>query len=124
LENASGDDGVLLVVMVALAFAVPLLFPRLASLAAHLGIWASGKLAGRDEIYGADRADEGRLARHGRARTALAPRGKVFVSGELWNAEAADGSRVAAGERVEVVSREGMLLRVRAVRDVRDEGSA
>lgn len=118
MENASGDDGVLLVLMVALAaFVTLLLFPRLLSLAAHLGIWASGKLAGRDEIYGADRADEGRLPRHGRARTALAPRGKVFVSGELWNAEVADGSPVAAGERVEVVSREGMLLRVRAVPD-------
>ena len=102
-------------------FLAVLLSPRLLSLAARLGIWMNARLAGQDEIYGEDRADEGRLARHGRARTALAPRGKVFVSGEIWHAEATEGAPVAAGERVEVVSREGMLLRVRAVRD---EGAA
>lgn len=102
-----------------LLFLVVLLSPRLVGLAARLGIWVAGKLAGHDEIYGADRADEGRMARHGRARTALAPRGKVFVSGELWDAEADSGDPVAAGERVEVLSREGLLLRVRAARENR-----
>lgn len=54
---------------------------------------------------------EGLVTERGVARTELAPRGKVFVHGELWNAEAA--SPVAAGTPVEVVSVDGMLLRVK-----------
>lgn len=98
--------GVLLAILVA---------SRFAGLAAQLGIWISRRVSGPERLYGDDRADGGRMPRHGRARTALAPRGKVFVSGELWDAETAEGERpVAAGERVEVLARDGLLLRVRA----------
>lgn len=98
--------GVLLAILVA---------SRFAGLAAQLGIWISRRVSGPERLYGDDRADQGRMPRYGRARTALAPRGKVFVSGELWDAEVAEGERpVAAGERIEVLARDGLLLRVRA----------
>lgn len=47
-------------------------------------------------------------------RTALAPTGKVFVSGEIWNA-VVEGSRgdAAAGSEVEIVSIDGLTLHVR-----------
>lgn len=54
---------------------------------------------------------EGMLHELGRARSALTPRGKVFVHGELWNAEAE--TPVDAGETVEVVGIDRMLLKVR-----------
>jgi membrane-bound ClpP family serine protease len=106
--------GVLLAPVI-LVFVVPHLLSAIVGLAARVGIWVMARLAGHEEIYGEDRADEGRMARHGRARTALAPRGRVFVSGELWDAEAE--TPVAAGERIEVLSRTGLLLRVRAAAD-------
>ncbi|MGH2605181.1 MAG: NfeD family protein, partial [Anaerolineales bacterium] len=57
------------------------------------------------------------LGRVGSARTPLAPAGMVQVAGELWSAELAPGSGpVAAGDQVEVVSVEGLRLRVRPVR--------
>lgn len=40
----------------------------------------------------------------GTAKTALAPRGMVFVDGALWEAETSEGE-IAAGERVEVIGR-------------------
>jgi membrane-bound serine protease (ClpP class) len=54
---------------------------------------------------------EGMLAARGVARGALAPAGKVFVRGELWNAVAEEP--VSAGQAVEVVGQEGLTLRVR-----------
>ena len=54
---------------------------------------------------------EGLVTERGVARTELAPRGKIFVHGEIWTAEAA--SPVAAGTPVEVVSVDGMLLHVK-----------
>jgi membrane-bound serine protease (ClpP class) len=54
---------------------------------------------------------EGMIGKIGEVRAALAPRGKIFVHGEYWNAEA-DGE-IAAGERVEVTGIEGMTLKVR-----------
>lgn len=47
----------------------------------------------------------------GRAESAIAPEGSVFVRGEYWTARA--DQPIAAGERVEVVGVEGMRLRVR-----------
>ena len=46
----------------------------------------------------------------GEVRTALGPTGSVFVHGELWNARSA--TAVAAGERVRVLSVNGMRLDV------------
>ena len=54
---------------------------------------------------------EGLLGARAVARTALTPAGKVFLQGEWWNA-VAEGD-VAAGEAVEVVAVDGMILRVR-----------
>jgi membrane-bound serine protease (ClpP class) len=55
---------------------------------------------------------EGLLNQRGVARSALDPRGRVFVHGEIWNA-VADGA-VEAGAPIEVVAVDGMTLRVRA----------
>jgi len=54
----------------------------------------------------------GELVGHrARATTALAPEGTVFVRGEYWSASSA--SPVEAGAEVEIVSVEGLRLRVR-----------
>lgn len=50
---------------------------------------------------------EGMIGETGTARTDLSPRGKVFVHGELWEAEA--DAPVRAGERVRVVAVGGGL---------------
>jgi membrane-bound serine protease (ClpP class) len=47
----------------------------------------------------------------GKAQTALAPEGRVFVRGEYWTASADE--EIAAGEAVEIAAVEGMRLRVR-----------
>jgi membrane-bound serine protease (ClpP class) len=54
---------------------------------------------------------EGLLHEHGTARTPLAPRGKVFIHGEIWDAVAEEP--VASGEPVEVLAIEDFILRVR-----------
>jgi membrane-bound serine protease (ClpP class) len=54
---------------------------------------------------------EGLLREQGVARSQLAPRGKVFVHGELWDAVAEQP--VEAGEAVEVVAVHDMTLAVR-----------
>lgn len=57
------------------------------------------------------------IGRVGHARTPLAPAGMVQVAGELWSAELApESGPVAAGDQVEVVSVEGLRLRVRPAR--------
>jgi membrane-bound serine protease (ClpP class) len=53
----------------------------------------------------------GLLTETGRAFSELTPRGKVFVHGEIWNA--VSDRPLAAGEAIEVVGVDGMLLRVR-----------
>lgn len=55
---------------------------------------------------------EGLLQERGTARTALAPRGKVLIHGEIWDAVAE--TPVAAGETVEVVDVKNLTLLVRA----------
>ncbi len=54
---------------------------------------------------------EGLLHRRAQVRTALAPRGKVFVHGELW--EAVSEVPVEAGTEVEIVGVDRLTLRVR-----------
>jgi membrane-bound serine protease (ClpP class) len=54
---------------------------------------------------------EGLLGQRGQAVMDLSPEGWVIVQGERWRARAAEP--VAAGETVEVVSVEGLFLRVR-----------
>jgi membrane-bound serine protease (ClpP class) len=54
---------------------------------------------------------EGLVGLHGRAREPLAPRGWVFVHGELWQAEAPEP--IAAGSEVVVDAVRGLVLQVR-----------
>jgi membrane-bound serine protease (ClpP class) len=51
------------------------------------------------------------VSERGRAWSDLRPSGKVFVHGELWDAESE--VPIVKGEPVEVVAVEGMRLRVR-----------
>lgn len=53
---------------------------------------------------------EGMMGELGVARTPLAPEGKVFCHGELWDARSWDGSTIAKGEKVKVVGVEGLIL--------------
>ena len=53
---------------------------------------------------------QGMIAEIGEARTPLAPRGKVFVHGEYWDAESS--VPVEAGARVRVTRVDGLVLRV------------
>jgi membrane-bound serine protease (ClpP class) len=79
-------------------------------LCAAVVIYAVGRSFGATQQSGVSEL-EGLV---GRAHTALAPEGKVFVRGEYWNAEADE--EIAAGEQVEIVGVEGMRLRVRRAR--------
>ncbi len=47
----------------------------------------------------------------GTATTRIGPKGTVFIRGEYWNVES--GESIPEGEQVEVVSVEGLTLRVR-----------
>ena len=49
----------------------------------------------------------------GEAKTDLNPRGKVFVNGEIWNAEADEF--IPSGARVEVTAVENLLLKIRRI---------
>ena len=95
---------------VVLAGAVLFLASRAAGFAARLGIWIEERFRGPQELYG-ESTGAGGVTRFGTARTDIAPRGKVFVRGELWDAVAE--TAVPAGERVEVVGAEGLVLQVR-----------
>jgi len=57
---------------------------------------------------------EGLLQELGTARTALDPRGKVLIHGEIWDAVAEEP--VTAGETVEVTGVRNLTLAVRAHR--------
>ncbi len=54
--------------------------------------------------------EEGLVGEFGVARTSLHPEGKVFVHGELW--DAVSSASIAAGDRVQVRSVEGLVLTV------------
>jgi membrane-bound serine protease (ClpP class) len=53
---------------------------------------------------------EGLVAETGRAATRLAPRGKVFVHGEFWNAYSE--ATIEEGERIRVLATAGLVLKV------------
>jgi membrane-bound serine protease (ClpP class) len=60
---------------------------------------------------------EALIGRFGIAKTELAPYGTVQIGGELWSAELLDGStELQQGDRVEVVSVDGLRLMVQARR--------
>lgn len=101
-----------LAVLVAIVLLGLFIVLRFTSLAAELAVFVERLVRGRPELYGEGRGADGRIARYGRTRTELAPRGKVFVAGELWDAVAE--RPIPVGSRVEVTGREGLVLRVRA----------
>jgi membrane-bound serine protease (ClpP class) len=51
----------------------------------------------------------------GRAETAVAPQGTIFVRGELWKARSQ--MSIAPGERVRVTGIDGLTLDVEAAKD-------
>ena len=57
---------------------------------------------------------QGLVGEIGTAQTALAPQGKVFVHGELW--DASSSSPVDAGQRIVVRKVEGLELQVEPTR--------
>jgi membrane-bound serine protease (ClpP class) len=63
---------------------------------------------------------EGMLHAQGRARSPLAPRGKVFVHGELW--DAVSHQPVGVGEPVEVLAVHDMTLEVQRIGEPHVEG--
>jgi membrane-bound serine protease (ClpP class) len=92
---------------------------RLAGVFARLAMLLTGR---RDRVVPNVRTGrEGMIGEVGVARTPLAPRGKVFVHGELWDAVAE--SPVAARQEVEVTEVAGLTLRVVpcASADLREE---
>lgn len=54
---------------------------------------------------------EGLIGTIGEVRVRIAPRGKVWIHGEYWNAES--NEEIEVGERVQVVEMKDLLLRVR-----------
>jgi membrane-bound serine protease (ClpP class) len=58
---------------------------------------------------------EGLVGSVGQSRTALNPRGQVFVVGELWRARA-EGEHIPPSEEVEVIGVDGLTLQVRRKR--------
>ena len=54
---------------------------------------------------------EGLVGEVGEVRERLDLKGRVFVHGEVWNAEGAE--RLEPGDRIEVVGHDGMLLKVK-----------
>lgn len=67
----------------------------------------------RAQVSAPRTGDRGLIGEVGVVRQALAPRGKVFVHGELWNARAA--VPLAEGVPVRVVGLEGLTLTVEAL---------
>ncbi len=70
-------------------------------------------LAFRSQIRKPQTGAEALVGLVGLVEKALAPEGKVFVSGELWNAEADES--IPVGEKVVVVSVENLKLKVQKI---------
>ena len=78
---------------------------------AGLVIYAVSQTMRRKPVSGVD----GLIGLVARCETPLEPEGRVFVRGEYWTARV-DGEPIAAGDRVEVTSVDGMRLGVRRAR--------
>jgi membrane-bound serine protease (ClpP class) len=87
----------------------PVLVPITVAFALFAGVvvFAVGRTLARAQTAGVSEL----IGLVGRAQTALAPEGRVFVRGEYWTASADE--EIPAGEAVEVAAVEGMRLRVR-----------
>jgi membrane-bound serine protease (ClpP class) len=78
---------------------------------------AVGLLALRAHIAKPRTGYQGLIGEIAIAKESLAPEGKVFVHGELWNAISEDV--VPVGTRVEVIGVENLLLKVRKIGDTK-----
>lgn len=87
-----------------------IVFSSLAGMLAFVALvaWLTWKVQRLKAVTGA----EGLLGAEGVAKSALDPRGTVFVQGEHWNAESVSGP-IAAGDPVVVDEVKGLLLKVR-----------
>lgn len=116
-----GRLAALLAVAAALPFVAWLMLERVAALLAHGITRLTGR---RDPIVASPRGGgEGMVGLVGVVRAPFAPRGKVFVRGELWDA-VIDGDEVSdptapevagsltEGHRVQVRGLDGLTLRV------------
>jgi len=103
-----GEIASALAVPVAVMLAVWLLANRLVAVLARIVTWITGR---RDPVVSSVRTGrQGMIGRVGVVRAPLAPRGKVFVRGELWDAVADEP--VAARREVEVIGLDGLTLQV------------
>ena len=66
---------------------------------------------------------EGMLYQVGEVQQPLTPQGLISLNGELWKAISMSGESIGEGERVEVISRDGLTLRVDRV-STRDDNPA
>jgi len=83
-----------------------------------LAVFLTARLALRARRVKHDVRVSGVIGLTGRAETAVAREGAVFVRGELWQARSS--SEIARGERVRVVGLDGRALKLIVERD--DEG--
>jgi membrane-bound serine protease (ClpP class) len=95
------------------------IFPAVASLAAVFGVlaWNVGRAQARPHFSGAEHL----ATEIGVVDTDLAPEGIVLVQSELWKAVAEDAP-VRRGERVRILSVNGLELRVRRAAAGEDSG--
>ena len=83
-------------------------------------VWSYEKNHGRLYYQYDSRAwagDEGMLYQVGRVEEPLEPQGLLSVNGELWKAVSKSGEPIGRGEKVEVISRDGLTLYVDRVVD-------
>ena len=92
--------------------AIRVSFPLIAAMAAAAGLVSALLMTLVVKVHKrqASTGREGLIHETGIARTELAPRGKVAVHGEIWDAVAE--APVAAGDAIEIVAVEGMTLKV------------
>ncbi len=60
---------------------------------------------------------EGLIGERGEVTLDIAPRGKIFVHGEIWNAVSIGEAKITKGEEVEVTRVEGLKVIVKKVQD-------
>ncbi len=70
---------------------------------------------GQKEGYVSSLLTEELIGKQGLSHTVLRPGGKVMIEGQLYDAVSQAGGFIAAQKQIEVVSREGAMLRVREV---------
>jgi membrane-bound serine protease (ClpP class) len=93
--------------------ALPVLIPTLVTISVFFVAVAT--LAFRAQVRKPQTGQEAMIGLAGEAATDLAPEGKVWVAGELWNAEAPEP--IPQGTPVQVVSMHNLKLQVRRMDD-------